>query len=39
MLTKTGKIGVKIVLTMHRMAGKILDAADALEARILHIEK
>jgi hypothetical protein len=34
MLTLKGKIAVKIVSNMHRMAGMILDAADAIENRI-----
>lgn len=34
MLTRRGKLAVKIVVHMHKLAGHILDAADVIENRI-----
>jgi|1185.fasta_scaffold126638_2 hypothetical protein len=34
MLTTKQKLAVALVLRMHKLAGHILDAADALESRI-----
>lgn len=35
MLTMRGKLAVKVVRRMHMLAGCILDAADAIENRIV----